>query len=330
MTSEPSLPGRVLGLLLAGGGRASGQEMGQRLGVSRAAVGKAVESLRGQGFIITARPRAGYRLEAEPELPLPARLEARLPAGCLGLPLLHYPDIDSTNLQARRLAESGAPHGACLVAERQSAGRGRLDRRWEAPAGACLLFSLLLRPAALALGEVFGLTNLAALAVCEAIEQTCTLAPAIKWPNDVFLEGRKLAGILTEFTARAERLDYVVVGVGLNVNLGPNQLAQLPAPANSLLAASGRSWDRALVLAAILRKADALYAQLMSGGREALSQEYNRRSWLTGRQVTVRDGDQVRQGLARGVAPDGALLLEESPGQISTIRHGDVSLLAIQ
>ncbi|MCA1906312.1 MAG: biotin--[acetyl-CoA-carboxylase] ligase [Desulfarculus sp.] len=330
MTGELSLPGRVLGLLLAGGGRASGQEMGQRLGVSRAAVGKAVESLRGQGFVITARPRTGYCLEAEPTPPLPARLEARLPAGCLGLPLLHYQDIDSTNLQARRLAEAGAPHGACLVAEHQSAGRGRLDRRWQAPAGACLLFSLLLRPAGLPLAEVFSLTNLAALAVCQAIEQTCGLAPAIKWPNDVFLEGRKLAGILTEFTARAERLDYVVVGVGLNVNLNPDQLAKLPAPANSLLAASGRSWDRALVLAAILQKADALYARLMAGGREVLGQEYNRRSWLTGRQVTVRDGDQVRQGLARGVAPDGALLLEEAPGQISAIRHGDVSLLAIQ
>ena len=327
---QASLPGRVLGLLLAGGRKASGQEMGLRLGVSRSAVGKAVEGLRAQGFVITARPRAGYCLEREPEAPLAARLEARLPAGCLGLPLVHYSAIDSTNLQARRLAETGAPHGACLVAEHQSAGRGRLDRRWTAPDGACLLFSLLLRPEALPLAEVFSLTNLAALAVCQALEELCALAPAIKWPNDVYLDGRKLAGILTEFTARAERLDYVVVGVGLNVNLDPARLAELPAPANSLFAASGRNWDRALVLAAILTKADALYAQLLAGGREVLGQEYNRRSWLTGRRVTVRDGERVLEGLALGVAADGALLLEQSPGQVTTVRHGDVSLLSIQ
>ena len=328
--NEKSLPGRVLGLLLEGEGRASGQEMGRRLGVSRAAVGKAVEALRGQGFVVTARPRAGYCLEREPEAPLTARLEARLPAGGLGLPLLHYPTIDSTNLQARRLAEAGAPHGACLAAEHQSAGRGRLDRRWTAPPGACLLFSLLLRPTALPLAEVFALTNLAALAICQALEELCALAPAIKWPDDVFLEGRKLAGILTEFTARAERLDYVVVGVGLNVNLDRAQLAALPAPAHSLLAASGRTWDRALVLAAILQRADVLYAQLMAGGRDAQTLEYNRRSWLTGRRVTVQDGDEVLEGLALGVDPDGALRLEQSPGRVTAVRHGDVSLLAVE
>lgn len=326
--NESSLPGRVLGLLLAGPGPVSGQEMGRRLGVSRAAVGKAVEALRGQGFVFQARSRCGYRLVSEPDRVLPARIEARLAEPGLGLPLYHFEDIDSTNLEARRRAEAGAPHGACLVAEHQSAGRGRLDRRWSAPAGACLLFSLLLRPG-LGLGEVFGLTNLMALAACRALEGLCGLAPAIKWPNDVHLDGRKLAGVLTEFTARAERVDYVVVGVGLNVNLTPADLAALPAPANSLLAAFGRAWDRAEVLAAILRECRALYADLMAGRRAELTAQYNQRFWLAGRRVQVRDGEAIRTGVARGVAADGALMLEETPGVVSAIRHGDVSVLSV-
>jgi BirA family biotin operon repressor/biotin-[acetyl-CoA-carboxylase] ligase len=302
--------------------------MGALLGCSRAAVGKAVEGLRALGFVIEARSNAGYQLLSQPPAPLPPRLEALLPTGSLGLPLLHFAEIDSTNLEARRRAEAGAAHGACLVAEYQSAGRGRLDRRWSAPAGSCLLFSLLLRPR-LGLSEVFSLTNLMAVALCRAVEELCGLHPAIKWPNDVFLDGRKLAGILTEFTCRAERLDHVVVGVGLNVNLSAEQLAQLPAPAASLLAASGQEWDRALLLAAILREASRLYTQLLAGGREELTAEYNRRCWLQGRRVEVRQGDQVLAGLVLGVASDGALILEPEPGQTILIRHGDVHVLSI-
>jgi BirA family biotin operon repressor/biotin-[acetyl-CoA-carboxylase] ligase len=190
-----------------------------------------------------------------------------------------------------------------------------------------LLFSLLLRPA-LALGEVFSLTNLAAVAVCRAVEGMSDLKPQIKWPNDVYLDGRKLAGILTEFTCRAERLDHVVVGVGLNVNPTAAQLAKVPAPAASLRAASGRVWDRALLMAAILGQADSLYRALLAGERDELTAAYNARSWLQDRQVQVRDGEKVRVGIARGVAADGALLLEEK-GQVVTIHHGDVSVLGV-
>lgn len=327
MESTAARPAQVLRLLLAAAGPRSGQEMASLLGCSRAAVGKLIEGLRAAGFSIEARPHSGYVLAAEPADLLPARVEARLAPGCLGLPFIHLAEIDSTNLEARRRAEAGLAHGACLAADFQSAGRGRLDRRWQAPRASCLLFSLLLRPA-LALGEVFSLTNLAAVAVCRAVERMSDLKPQIKWPNDVYLDGRKLAGILTEFTCRAERLDHVVVGVGLNVNLTGAQLAKLPAPAASLRAASGRVWDRALAMAAILAQADALYRALLAGEREELTAAYNARSWLTGRRVQVRDGDKVRVGLARGVAHDGALLMEEK-GRVVRISHGDVSVLGV-
>ncbi|MEW5911757.1 MAG: biotin--[acetyl-CoA-carboxylase] ligase [Thermodesulfobacteriota bacterium] len=318
--------GQVLRLLLEGRGERSGQDMAQALGCTRAAVAKAVASLREQGFDIEAAPRRGYRLVQEPPLVLPARVEARLGAESLGRPLYHFQEIDSTNLEARRRAEAGAPHGACLVAEYQSAGRGRLDRRWLAPPGTCLLFSLILRPR-LGLQEVFALNNLMSLALCRALERHCGLTPSIKWPNDVYLDGRKLAGILTEFTSRAEALDHVVLGVGLNVNLERRHLKDLGAPATSLKLASGHAWDRAPLLAQILDEATALYRGFLAGQHQELRAEYERRSLLLGLQVRVREGEQVRSGLAAGFAADGALLLQED-GRTVAIHHGDVSLLA--
>lgn len=323
-----SRDGRILRLLLRADGPLSGQLMGEKMGISRSAVGKAVEGLRAQGFAIEARPRQGYRLLAEPDAVLPCRVEARRESAGLGLPLLHFPTMDSTNLEARRAAEAGAPHGLCLVAEHQSAGRGRLNRRWIAPSGTCLLFSLLLRPP-LKPAEVFALTNLAALAVCRAVEGMSDLRPAIKWPNDVFLDGRKLAGVLTEFACRAESLEHVVVGAGLNVNLTPSQLGKLPAPAASLRAALGAKWDRAALLAAILDQLDALYVSLLAGDKPGLAAQYNARSHLLGKQVQVRDGEKVLRGRALEVAADGALLIAlEGVGQ-AVIRHGDVSVLGI-
>ena len=318
---------QVLRLLLEANGPRSGEEMGESLGCSRAAVGKAVSVLRQQGFDIQARSNQGYTLAAEPKEALATRVEARLEPGSLGIPFLHFQELDSTNLEARRQAEAGAPHGACLAAEHQSAGRGRLDRRWLAPKGTCLLFSLILRPR-LRLDQVFGLTSLAALAVCRAVESLSNLQPLIKWPNDVFLNGKKLAGILTEFTSRAENLEFVVVGVGLNVNLTEGQLAKLPAPAASLKAATGQPWDRAVLLARILAQANQLYSQAAPEALPDMTEEYETRSLLANREITVRDGDKVRSGIARGIDQSGALLLEESPGQISVIRHGDVSVLS--
>jgi BirA family biotin operon repressor/biotin-[acetyl-CoA-carboxylase] ligase len=301
--------------------------MAEVLGLSRAAVAKAMAVLRRQGFAIDAKPWQGYRLRSEPEAPLPARLEARLPSGCLGLPVRHYARIDSTNLEARRWAEEGAPHGALVVAEFQSAGRGRLSRRWSAPAGSCLLFSLILRPR-LELGSVFALTLVASLAVCRALEAE-GLAPAIKWPNDVFLEGRKLAGVLTEFTSRAEQVDHVVLGVGLNVNLSAADLARLPAPAASLSAASGHAWDRGALLASILIECHDLVETLVKGQGDLLKREYDQRHLLAGRRVLVRDGDQQRRGRVAGLTADGGLILKQD-GREVVIRHGDVSLLAME
>ena len=325
--NQPGRTTEVLGLLLGKDQPRSGQEMGEVLGCSRAAVGKAVASLREQGFVIEAKSRTGYCLVSEPDLALPARVEARLAPESLGRPVIHFHEIDSTNKEARRRAEHGTAHGSCLVAEFQSKGRGRLERTWSAPPGACLLFSLLLRPE-LSLDEVFSITNLAALACCRALEAVCGVTPLIKWPNDLFWEGRKLAGILTEFTSRAERVEYAVVGVGLNVNLNPAELKALPGPgASSLFQATGRKQDRAVLLAGILNEFSLAYRRFCAGGQKELTEEYQARSMLLGRMVTVRDGQKEIKGLARSVDAVGALILEKDNGETIVVRHGDVSVL---
>lgn len=324
--AAPSAPALVLRLLLeAGKDVRSGQDMAATLGCSRAAVGKAVAALRSQGLVIDAKPRLGYRLVSEPRQVLPARVEARLEPGSLGLPLIHFAEIDSTNLEARRRAEAGAGHGVCVVAEMQSAGRGRLGRVWTAPKNTCLLLSVIMRPD-WGLQRVFLLTNLAALAVCRAVEECSDLRPQVKWPNDVYLDGKKLAGILTEFTCRAERVEFVVVGMGLNVNLTPKQLTNLGQPAASLRAASGSTWDRAMLLAGILTQMTALYQQVEDHGADQALAEYKDRSLLLGKAVEVREEDQVLRGTAVGFGPEGSLLLKTSGGQTKVVLHGDASL----
>lgn len=324
---ESSKAGRVLAILLGSGRPVSGEEMGNRLGCTRAAVGKTVEALRGQGFVIEARTKTGYQLISEPPELLPVRVEARLAEGSLGLPFTLFEEIDSTNLEARRRAEQGLPHGACLCAEIQSAGRGRLQRRWTAPKGSSLLFSLFLKPQ-MGLSEVFTLTNLMAVAVCEAVEGLGGPRCDLKWPNDVYLDGKKLAGILTEFTSCADRLEYVTVGTGINVNMTGEDISAIGAPAISLLAATGRHWDRAVLLAEIMKQASSLYRGLCRGQKEDLTGRYNERFWLAGKAIRVKEGDEVITGRAEGVASDGALMLVTNSGDRCLIRNGDVTVLA--
>lgn len=320
---------RVLRLLLEAKGPRSGQEMGDLLGCSRAAIGKAVAVLREQGFVIGARSRSGYSLLSEPAGLSTARVEARLPRGCLGNPLIYLKEIDSTNLETRRRAEAGAVHGTCVTAEYQTAGRGRLDRAWSAPKGSSLMFSLLLRPR-LTIDKVFVLNNVISLAVCRAVELHCGVHPMVKWPNDVFLGGRKLVGVLTEFTSREEMLDHVVVGAGINVNWSAEDLAKLEKPAASIMAATGKFWDRAPLLAAILVQAHILYADLEAGKFESLRDEYQQRSLLMGRRVEVDDSGSKLSGTVAGFESDGALVLSTGQGRSRVIRHGDVSLSSVE
>ncbi len=311
--------GRLLVRLLAQAGPVSGGQLAAELGVSRTAVWKAAAKLRDEGLPLLAQGGRGYSLA--PPLargyPLgPSLLDAGLGTTWLGRPARYLQTTDSTNRQAKIWAAAGAPHGAMVLADQQTAGRGRLGRVWLSPAGANLLFSLVLRPR-LELRQFFRLTLAASVALAEALGQDLGVAARIKWPNDLFLDNRKLAGVLTEVAGQAQAIESAVVGVGLNVNDAPAD-----TPAACLAQAIGRPVDRLRVLDRALARLEAtLDGDLLSPG---LLERWKSLSLTLGRQVTVRDGEQTLTGLARDIDAEGALLLDTPQGR-RRIVCGDVA-----
>jgi BirA family biotin operon repressor/biotin-[acetyl-CoA-carboxylase] ligase len=254
--------------------------------------------------------------------------------------------VGSTNDEARRLARAGAPEGTLVVADHQTAGRGRLDRRWEAPPGTSLLLSLLFRPP-LAPQQVQQLTMVCGLAAVDAIEAQTGLQAGLKWPNDVLVGESKVGGILTEVILAGQQVDYAVVGIGLNVNLDPGRLPDdLLAAATSLARQLGRPVPRLPLLWALLRAVESRYLAL-KGGRSPQA-EWAARLVTLGRPVTVtaaarpaplaaglapaplatgpHDRPPVVEGVAEGVDANGALLVRLADGRLETVMAGDVTL----
>ena len=245
----------------------------------------------------------------------------------LGRPILFYTRTGSTNTVAREQAEAGAPEGLLVVADEQTAGRGRLDRSWWAPPGSSLLFSLLLRPP-LPPGQAAQLTMCLGLAAAEGVEEVTGLRPALKWPNDLLLDGRKLAGILAELGTAGDRLEYAVLGLGLNVNVTFSG-GELAHTAISLQMALGRPVARVPLLAAILARCEAWYERLLAPQAGSSTGESPHTAWTArldtlGRQVTVMTPDGPLHGTAVGVSPEGALLVRRENGVVCTVWAGDV------
>ncbi|MGQ0645187.1 MAG: biotin--[acetyl-CoA-carboxylase] ligase, partial [Elusimicrobiota bacterium] len=241
---EPETTDVLRCLRQAGEKRVSGAALAARLGLTRAAVHKRVEKLRAAGYGISGVPRLGYRLSAAPDT-----LNLKSPAGSLGRPFFRHDVLPSTQDEAKRLALSGAAEGTLVAAERQTRGRGRLGRPWVSPPGG-LWYSLVLRPS-LSPGRVPALTLVAALDWARVIRRRTGLPAEVKWPNDVWIGGRKAAGVLAEMSSEADRVHWVVLGVGVNVNNPAPRGVR--APAASLSDESGSVFSRGDLLAAWLR-----------------------------------------------------------------------------
>jgi BirA family biotin operon repressor/biotin-[acetyl-CoA-carboxylase] ligase len=240
-----------------------------------------------------------------------------------GQPVHVHASLGSTNDEAKRLADAGAPEGVLVLAETQTAGRGRQGRRWLTPPGTALALSLLLRPV-LEPQHATRVTMLAGLAVCEALEQAAGIQPALKWPNDVLLDGRKAGGILVETGLSGEQLDYVVVGIGLNVSAAPPPEAVL-FPATAVATATGRPVDRLALLRAILERLEAGYGDLPPLSNRLHSAWRQRLVWV-GERVVAQSAEGDYHGVVTGAAEDGALLLKLDTGEVVRIVAGNVSV----
>ena len=319
--------GRVLELLKAGGEFLSGEEIGRRLAISRSAVWKHVRELKGAGYGIVSSPRKGYGLRAVANLPLAAEVTPHLKTLTLGRRIEYHDQLDSTNRAAGELARQGAAEGAVVVADAQTAGRGRMGRRWESPAGENLYFSVLLTPD-VEPARVPQLALVAAVAVHEGLAECCPeITAQIKWPNDILVDGRKVAGILCEASLEADRVHRVVLGIGINVN-GRGVPRELRATATTLRIEGGREVSRPALLGAVLNHLEARYeGWLREGSLSGLLVFFERHSALNGRLVAAENRSGVVRGTARGVAPTGELVIETPDGALLHLLAGDVHLL---
>lgn len=309
---------------LEGGEWRSGAEIARRVGVSRTAVWKKIEALRERGYSIEAIAGRGYRLTGGPDRLLPGEVRRHLRAERFGVEIVHREDVDSTNRLASDLAREGAPEGTVVVAESQSAGRGRLGRTWASPSNLNLYVSIVLRPP-VAPAAVTPLSLVAAVGVAEAIHETTGLRAGIKWPNDVLLGDRKVCGILMEMDAEADRVRFLILGVGVNLNARTSDFPpELRRRASSLRIATRSRVDRAAFTGVLLGELEAYYDRFVKRGFTGVKNAYERYHCLTGRRVRVEGGDNPR-GVVRGVAPDGALLVETDDGVVA-VSAGEVSL----
>jgi len=239
----------------------------------------------------------------------------------LGRRVLYYARVGSTNDVARQLADAGEAEGTLVIADEQSAGRGRLGRAWVAPARSSLLMSLILRPA-IPPAHAPRVTMAIALGVCEAIRTTTNLPVHIKWPNDLQIRGKKFAGILLESSMAEERLEYVIVGIGVNVNLDAARVEGIPPEATSLAMEFGRALPRVPLMQAILRSSDVQYARLRAG--DDVRAAYKNHLVTLGQFVRVHTEQGVLEGRAVDVDDWGALVLQRADGSLVQISVGDV------
>ncbi len=246
----------------------------------------------------------------------------------LGTKLHYYLEIDSTNKHARELAENGALEGEIVIAEQQTRGRGRRGRNWISPPFVNLYLSIILRPK-LPPAHAAQITLMAAVALADTVAGFAPDPPAIKWPNDILLGGKKLAGILTESSITAERVNYVVLGIGINLNfphaLMPDALRQR---ATSLMECSGKTVSREAFLERLIHDLDRCYGILGEAGFDAIAPQWEARFNFRGKRVRVEMGDETLAGIAKGIDRDGALIVEDAGGQSHRVFAGDVIPIA--
>jgi BirA family biotin operon repressor/biotin-[acetyl-CoA-carboxylase] ligase len=328
MTQKQPTHEAALALLKsAAGDWISGPALAERLEVSRTAVWKAVRKLEGLGYRVESDAARGYRLEESPDRLLSEEILPLLHTRRLGRTWRYFPEIGSTNDRAMELAAAGAEHGTVVAADEQTAGRGRLDRRWLSPAGGGIYFSVLLR-VALPVELAPQTTLVAGLALVRALADYPGVAATLKWPNDVLVRGNKVAGILTEMQSDLDRARFVVIGTGINVRQDFSEGgAGLHFPAGSLSQYADSRVDRRTLTARYLERFEEEFERFQKDGLGPAIPELEQVSAVVGRTVRVLAGGMELSGRVTAITREGALEVETSPGERRTIWSGEITRL---
>ena len=317
----------ILELLLKNMGEfISGEEISSGFHVSRTAIWKHINSLKEAGYEIESSPRQGYRLNKLPDVLVTEEIMLSLKTERLGLNVQVFAELPSTNDLAKKLANEGADEGTIILAEKQLQGRGRMGRHWESPAKKGLWLSVILRPPIkpyLASQIIF----VVAVGVCRALRSITGLDVKIKWPNDLLINGKKICGILTEMSAEIDMLNYVVIGIGVNIN---HQQGDFPLEiidtATSLSIASGNNYRRVEILQEILLQLENTYQQYLQHGFVSILTDWKALNCTLGKDVKVFSMEEKFNGIAEDLNQDGSLLVRRENGQLETVIVGDVSL----
>ena len=308
----------------------SGQQLCEQFQVSRTAVWKVINQLKEEGYQVEAVRNKGYRIIESPDVLTREELAVQIGDATrwAGQEIVCFTETDSTNVRARKLGENGAAHGTLVVAEQQTAGRGRRGRGWESPAGSSIYMSLLLRPEFLP-NKAPMLTIVMAYSVATALREQTGLDFRIKWPNDIVLNGKKVVGILTEMSTEIEYINHVVIGVGINVNTEafPEEIC---ATATSIRRESGKTWRRAELIAAILRQFEVQYERFVKEEDLAyLREAYDAILVNCNREVRILVEKDGYRALALGIDDQGELLVRKEDGTVTSVYAGEVSVRGI-
>jgi BirA family biotin operon repressor/biotin-[acetyl-CoA-carboxylase] ligase len=302
----------------------SGARIAREIGVSRSMVWQWVRQLRGLGVRVKGKAGTGYFLERVPDILTPDMLRQRLKGSLFGKHIYHFFKTDSTNRVALELGHAGEPEGTVVLAEEQTAGKGRAGRAWQSERAAGIYVTLLLRPR-LAPVQAPLLTMMAGLSARTAIEAQTRLAADLKWPNDLILGGKKVGGILTEMHAEPSQVRFVIVGIGLNVNQEKFP-GELGTTASSLRIETGKQVSRLELLVTLLREFENDYNRFLREGPAGVTEKFETvSSYARGKRVRVTNGSASFAGTTAGLGPEGLLLVKRDDGQVVTVISGDVA-----
>jgi BirA family biotin operon repressor/biotin-[acetyl-CoA-carboxylase] ligase len=302
----------------------SGAKIAREIGVTRLTVWRWIEKLRALGVRVKGHPRTGYQIEEVPDILTPTLLHRRLHPGWLGKRLYHFFKIDSTNSVAMALGEHGESHGTVVIAEEQTAGRGRAGHTWHSEKTNGIYMTVLLRPT-ISPQQAPLITLLAGLAVRDAIQEQTGLTPDLRWPNDLLFGRKKFCGILTEMNAEQDQIHFVAVGIGINVNHDhiPKELCKI---ATSLRIETKRAQSRIEIVARLLWHLDSYYNRFVTEGPEAIVTRFSEvSSFARGKRVRIETATETYTGTTAGLEPSGLLRVKREDGRTLPVIAGTLS-----
>jgi BirA family biotin operon repressor/biotin-[acetyl-CoA-carboxylase] ligase len=304
----------------------SGEALAQKLGISRVAVWKQIQRLKDMGYEIIANQNLGYCLISRPDLLIPQEVQRRLFTKYIGKEVYYFPELKSTNIMAKEKAlhrAEGINEGTLIIAERQSAGKGRLGREWFSPAGGIWL-SIILYPQ-LPPSYISRITLMTAVVVVRAIKMCTQIDPQIKWPNDILINEKKVCGILTEMSAELDIINWVVVGIGINVNIEHQEFPEdIQENTISLKEVSGKEILRVKMVQIFLQEFEKYYESLKRKEFSSILKEWKLYSHTLGRKIRVDMGERIVTGEAVNINEEGALILKKEDGELVEIISGTI------